>query len=223
MSTELIVFDLDDTLYFERDYNLSGLKAVSKFIDESIGGSPSYLFLEHEYLYGDRSRIFDNVLLNRGVHSREMVVRLVDIYREHCPDIKPCSDVEIVLRKLRERYKLAIVSDGYLVSQTRKFAALKLAEYFDEVCFTDSFGKEFWKPHKRAFVFVADKLGVRHEACMYIGDNIGKDFIAPNELGWQTVQILRANRIHQKQQASVEEEPKYKICSLYELKVILDG
>jgi FMN phosphatase YigB (HAD superfamily) len=25
-----------------------------------------------------------------------------------------------------------------------------------------------------------------------VGDNPGKDFIAPNELGWQTVQIRRA-------------------------------
>ena len=57
-------------------------------------------------------------------------------------------------------------------------------------------GRDFWKPSPRGFEKIGELLDVPHERCAYVGDNPAKDFVAPNALGWRTVQYVRAGQVH---------------------------
>jgi len=79
-----------------------------------------------------------------------------------------------------------------------KFDALGLADYFDAVIFTESLGpdRKYWKPSPEGFEIAAERLAVDHRACCYVADNPAKDFVAPNALGWRTIQLLLPEQVH---------------------------
>jgi putative hydrolase of the HAD superfamily len=196
----MIVFDLDDTLYLERDFVRSGFRNVAEVVAVAAGASPAdvYRFLWQGFLRGGRGRSFDELMRRwpsiERVHS---VGDLVGQYRRHTPGIRPLPEAVATLRDLRSvGAKLAMISDGPLASQSAKLAALGLADWFDEVIFTDQRGPEYWKPHPWAFEEVCSRLAAHPEESVYVGDNPHKDFIAPNRLGWDTVRLRRRGQLH---------------------------
>ena len=54
----------------------------------------------------------------------------------------------------------------------------------------------FWKPSTAGFERLLKVLNVKGQDCVYIADNEKKDFIAPNKLGFSTIQLIRPARIH---------------------------
>jgi putative hydrolase of the HAD superfamily len=60
-------------------------------------------------------------------------------------------------------------------------------------------------------------LGPAREACAYVADNPAKDFIAPNRLGWRSVQLLCPGQIHSANAAPKGGQPQVVIASLEEL------
>jgi len=222
---EAIVFDIDDTLYPERDYVFSGYRAVVDAFAGRLGASLEiYARMCALYATPERSRVFDVIVEEAGVagpDAERLVQAMVDTYRAHAPSIALAPDARAALAELRGRVRLGVISDGYLISQQRKAAALGLDAWFDEVILTDAWGRSFWKPHPRAFEEMADRLGVAHAACAYVGDNLAKDFVAPNSLGWTTVLVDRAGRVHAGATAPAGGEPHQFVCSLSELRDVL--
>jgi putative hydrolase of the HAD superfamily len=43
---------------------------------------------------------------------------------------------------------------------------------------------------------IAKRFDVAHQECAYVADNPSKDFVAPNALGWLTVQVTRGDGIY---------------------------
>ena len=66
----------------------------------------------------------------------------------------------------------------------------------DEIILTDEFGEGYAKPHPRAFELMSKRLAVEPARCVYVADNPAKDFLAPNALGWLTVQWRRTGQVH---------------------------
>ncbi|KKL12915.1 hypothetical protein LCGC14_2531000, partial [marine sediment metagenome] len=125
------------------------------------------------------------------------IAPLVEVYRCHRPRIGPCRGVRDFLTALRRRHKrLGVISDGYLPAQRLKLQALRLEGLFDAVIFTEEIGREAWKPSAVGFERMRRRLGVPSRRCAYVADNPAKDFVAPNRLGWLTVQWRRSGQIH---------------------------
>ena len=61
------------------------------------------------------------------------------------------------------------------------------------------------------------KLGVKPAQCVYVGDNPEKDFIAPNKLGFKTIQIVRPRGVHCKKQPPEGGRPGQIIGSISQL------
>ena len=90
---------------------------------------------------------------------------------------------------------LAIITDGYARGQWSKIRSLCLEKYIGKIVVTDDWGREFWKPHPRAFEYVQNSFS--SENCIYIADNPQKDFKAPAELGWMSsIRIRRKGSLH---------------------------
>lgn len=219
---KVIAFDLDDTLYPEKQYVFSGFKAVSQLMEDQFGNNNIYPELVKTFNKGERRKTFNITLGRLGIKYNEILIRaMVNFYRKHFPDIKPYNDVEPTLKNLRQKHNLILITDGYLNVQRNKVIALKIERFFKRILYTDKYGKDYWKPNLRAFQMVMSHFSVNNNECVYIGDNIKKDFFGPNKLGWLTIQIKRKDRIYSDIIENEEFAPKFKISSLLKLKEIL--
>ena len=196
--SSVVVLDLDDTLYLERDYVRSGMEAVGRWIQQEFGiGDFRHRALDH-FERGERRRIFDRVLHDLELEpTPPLIERMVQIYREHFPTLHLAPDAAAFLARRRTDRALALLSDGFLVSQRNKIGALGLdrLDIWPLVC-TDAWGRHYWKPHCRGFQHIQAHHGLPADRCLYVADNPAKDFIAPLRLGWRTIQILRPERVH---------------------------
>lgn len=188
---QTIVFDLDDTLYPERDYVLSGFRAVATWAEAHLGIPAPKGFAELEALFaqGVRGHVFDRWLSAHGKPDPALIPQLVEVYRGHRPSLKPFDTVPELLAGLRRRHRLGIVSDGHLSVQQRKLDALQLGQYFDAVVFSDTWGRDAWKPSPRPFAEALSRLSGTAESSVYVGDNPTKDFLGARQLGMFTIQL----------------------------------
>ena len=193
-----IVFDLDDTLYPELQYVKSGFAAIAGRLAGSQGDADQvYQMLWKAVEEGPRDRVFNRVLEQLGQDDdRQVIAELVGQYRCHRPRLQLDEQVKELLERLRGSYKLGLISDGYMPAQRLKVEALGLEGFFDHIIFTEQLGRAYWKPAARAFELMAEALDCQQKSCVYVADNPAKDFVGPNGLGWHTVQLKRADGVH---------------------------
>ena len=194
---QAVVFDLDDTLYPELRYVRSGFRAVAaRMTQGDFDTDRIFEMLWRAFEAGPRDRVFNTVLQQLGrADDPQIVAELVGLYRCHRPTLQLEPQVLGAIEKLHQKYKLGLITDGYLPTQRLKVEALRLENTFDHIIYTEELGREFWKPSSRSYELMAETLGCLHPQCVYIADNPAKDFIAPNRLGWLTIQLLRPDRV----------------------------
>ena len=218
-----MVFDLDDTLYPERDYVLSGYQAVSAQLQLQLKTDRRFdHWLWQRFMAGKSAGAFDtlNAYFRLGM-SKADIKGLVEVYRNHVPFIHPYDDVPATLERLHKRCKLGLLSDGLLPAQQLKLDVLGLARHFDAVVFTEELGRKAWKPSAAGFERASKLLDTPHESCAYVADNPCKDFVAPNKLGWLTVQFLRPDQVYSQNPAPSGGEPQVVVNSAAKLRTAL--
>jgi putative hydrolase of the HAD superfamily len=225
MRRHTVVFDLDDTLYPERQWALSGFRAAERWAKEALGLDGLAADMTRLLDQGHRGRIFDLVLAERlGTAAPETVKALVAAYRGNEPELTLFDDAAWVLDHLAPHMALGLVTDGEEDLQGRKIAALGIAPRFQSLVITGQLGPDraFWKPHRRPFETVAAGLPQDGRRLVYVGDNPAKDFVAPNAMGWLTIQIVRSGGIHDGAAVAEGGEPEHRIESLRALPELLD-
>lgn len=175
-----VIFDLDDTLYSEKEYVKSGYKAVSDYLG---GGFEDKLWLCFE---NGRPAI-DELIKELGRDNDKEV--LLNIYRSHKPIIHLYEGVVSVIEKLKQQeIKVGIITDGRSKGQRNKIEALGLFDVVDDVIITDELGGiQFRKPCDIAFRIMITKWRLDPSEVIYVGDNVNKDFQAPRQLGMKTI------------------------------------
>ena len=176
---KLVIFDLDDTLISEAEYVKSGYKVVSKFIEEKYKLNSEEVFEKLLIYFNDKIKNTFNKLLDdyQIIYTDDEIKELVNIYRNHKPNISFYKDVIPFVNQLKtKKIYTGIISDGYLNTQKNKIDALNANDLFDYIILTDELGKEFWKPNPKAFEMMIKKFNLKPEEIIYIGDNPKKDF-----------------------------------------------
>ena len=194
-----VVFDLDDTLISEKQYIRSGFKVISNKLSEEYKLDSEKIFNKMLELFDESSKeVFNRLLDYFSIkYDQDYILNLINIYRCHSPEIEFYEDVIPTITELRNKgYKLGIITDGYKETQLRKIEVLKCRELFDEIIITDELGREFWKPHEKSYKLMAEKLDVKLEDMIYVGDNVEKDFVTANILGLKTIKVCRENMIY---------------------------
>jgi len=216
---QAVVFDLDDTLYAERDYILSGYGAIAEHLsDDPARAGELRQWLWERFLGGQAGGAFDALDGNFSLGLEgPQIAELVEVYRNHSPRIAPRKGIPCLLEKLQRRSMLGIISDGFLPAQKLKLDALGIAGYFDAVIFTEALGRESWKPSPAGFEALCRELQFDASRCTYVADNPAKDFAAPNALGWRTVQLLLDGQIHSHKSAPRGGEAQLVVKSIDEL------
>lgn len=187
-----LILDLDDTLYDERDYVLSGFRAVA---GEIVRRFPA---VEAEGLYGlmvaeldahGRGKVFDRALEHAGVAADPQLVQaLVETYRDHRPKIVLWPGVADVLADLTRRYRTAVVTDGLAQMQRRKVEALGVETLVSEVLYC--WEHEAPKPDPACYIEALRRLDASPEDAVVIGDNPGHDMAAARAIGARSIRVL---------------------------------
>ena len=185
-----VVFDLDDTLYSELEYVKSGFKSIADYF-----GMPE---LEKE-LWGsfkNHNSPIDEVFANRDMQNYKSSA--LEIYRGHKPNISLYHGVrEMLLRINNGGRMLGLITDGRPDGQRAKISALGIQNLFNVIIITDELGDiTYRKPSSKAFIMMRDKMNIPFERMVYVGDNINKDFIAPNKLGMKQIYFNNPEKIH---------------------------
>jgi len=221
-----VVFDLDDTLYDEIEYCKSGFRAVAEFLAELPEAPPAeriFGALCEQFTAGNRTKTFNSALNELNISYDDKRIReLVNAYRSHIPRIKLPQDSRDVLCELRAKYTLALLTDGFLPGQNLKVQSLGIEKYFKCIVYTEQLGREFWKPSPAGFEKIIKTLNAKPENMVYIADNEKKDFIAPNKLGFLTVQLIRHARLHTSISARPGAKAQHIIHKISQLPALLD-
>lgn len=177
-----VVFDLDDTLYPEKEYVRSGFKAVAALLPRS-DGIENKLWRAFEAGFP----AIDTVLRAEGLADEEIRAACITAYRNNTPDIRLYDGIRQLLSDLRRGgIRLGIITDGRPEGQRAKIVALGLDTLVDEIIVTDELGgTQFRKPCDIAFRILKGRLRTEYAEMLYVGDNAEKDFTAPEKLGMQ--------------------------------------
>ena len=211
----IIVFDLDEVLYDEKTYVISGFRAVSEFLekDEAIPKKIIFEYLKRRLKNG-RERIFNDLLDNFRIYSQKNLEKYISVYRTHTPKIKLYSDAKDCLKRLKN-YPLYIVTDGNKMVQKNKIKALNLENHVKKTILTSNYGLRNSKPSTFCFQKICDMEKTSPTNLVYIGDDPHKDFVGLKREGFKTIRLFKGR--FKNERLSKEFEADYKIKSLKEI------
>ena len=208
-----VVFDLDDTLYNELDFLKSAYISIAKELDPK-GWQQLYVLMFS--LYRNNKDVFEVISTKYG-HNKTL---LIQMYRDHTPNITLFKGVlDTIKAILAKNGKVGILTDGRSHTQRNKIKALGLNDFVDFIVISEEVGSE--KPNPNNFKIIEAKSN--SEVHYYIGDNLKKDFIAPNTLGWKTICLIDSGlNIHNDgyRHLTKQQTPQHYIFAIEELDII---
>lgn len=221
-----VIFDLDDTLYPEIDYVISGFRVTANYISLKLKVEYEEVFNKLLALFKqNRNNVFNRFLEPYNVDEK-FIDECIKLYRNHFPDIKLNEEAQVILQLLKKNeFKIGIITDGRPEGQRNKIKALELERYCDSIIITDELGGiEYRKPSEIPYKKIFEQLNVEAREAIYVGDNPVKDFITANKLGMFTIMVKNSNSIHKQTEMSLSSEylPKTTINNLFDIKELLN-
>lgn len=207
----VVAFDLDDTLFRERDFCRSGFQFLCDPLRYRVADIKPYPSKEELSLI---SRAMDKELTDRRnpfIPFEQFFKPLVeqsgfewnlkehiDSYRGHYPESLSLSkETEDVLTTLAaQNVRLAVITDGRSVTQRMKIKALGIDRFVDGslILISEETGHD--KHSKEMFATVV-RTFPEASGFFYVGDNPEKDFYNPNLMGWTSIQVpYHSDNVH---------------------------
>jgi len=207
----VIVFDLDDTLYEEREFVESGFRAVANQLFDETGQSVYDMLLQWRDL-GEPDPFRLAIARTDAACSK---AELLKTYREHNPTLQQNSELLDLLQTLKKSgHPLGVLTDGRSTTQRNKLRSLGVDQLVDEIVISEEFGST--KPDERNYLHFTAQFPNR--TYMYVADNPEKDFVTPNRLDWITVCLLdHGSNIHPQNFESLplKYRPHYRVHRLF--------
>lgn len=185
-AVKAVIFDMDNTLLEFVEAQIEACRCVAKHL-----GSGSTMGLLDYFLRGihgveDHENIAD-YMKDRGVYDEGKFRECCRIYDEvKLRSIEPYPGVRETLEELRGRgLKLAVVTDAHNGNATARLRKTGLLHLLDVVVSADMAGRK--KPEPDSIRLALQKLGVKAEEAVLVGDSLRRDIAAGKRLGMLTV------------------------------------
>ena len=209
MNQKGIIFDLDDTLYSEKDYVISGFMNVAVYLEEKydINYGDSFMFLKSRFEANGREQVFD-ALLEKFMSKKnefeltQIINNMVEVYRGHVPNIKLDIEIIDILKKIKKLgWQMSIVTDGLPSMQKNKISSLGLELLVDNIIYCWEHNSP--KPSSLGFKIASEKMNIDIRNCIVVGDHPEKDIVPARKLNARAYRIkterfghLDANKIY---------------------------
>lgn len=222
MRQKVVCFDLDDTLYKEIDFLKSGYRKVSDMVGKRYGLDALEVYARLLSWYNQGENPFERMNERYGLDNP--LGDYLNVYRYHQPSISLSQETVSTLDAIKDSgCVFGIISDGREITQKQKIEALGLSKWIEPESVFINEDKKYFKPNHWSFdrfmLTCYEKYPNADLDFYYVGDNTDKDFLAPNELGWETICLLDDGRNIHKQIFDLSKEylPKHTIKSMVEL------
>ena len=154
--TAVIVFDLDDTLYSEYEYKLSGIRAI---VDTVAALYPDW---DSDDLWRsidpNGKDWLDKLCRHCGFNESEKQVLLWQ-YRLHRPTLTPYAPHDFLSELTAPFAARALITDGRSLTQRLKLEALGLYSLFDDILVSEACASE--KPTANASAIYKTNMPAR--------------------------------------------------------------
>lgn len=185
-----VIFDLDDTLYSEKQYVRSGYRKIGIYLGREEAADKLW-----EYFEVGKPAI-DEYLSEIGETDKQ--AECLKVYREQIPEITLYDGVVEMIHDIKSKgIKVGIITDGRPEGQRNKMKVLGLDKLVDDIIITDELGGvQFRKPCDIAFRIIQNRWRTPFEQMVYVGDNPNKDFQAPKQLGMRSVYFKNTDGLY---------------------------
>lgn len=198
-----VFFDLDNTLW---DFRKNAKLALEKlYIKYDVENRYGFTFDEFHPYYHDsneglwalirdkkitkeelRARRFKEAFDNLGINNDELAAIFEDEYMETITNYNEVVDGAMeLLEYLKPKYKLHIITNGFIEVSKRKIETSDLNGYFDTVTYADEI--KILKPDPRIYTLAIQKAKANVEESIYIGDDWIADALGAKEFGMSSI------------------------------------
>ncbi|TRO65708.1 YjjG family noncanonical pyrimidine nucleotidase [Christiangramia sabulilitoris] len=214
---EHVFFDLDHTLW-DFDKN-SALAFQEIFEDENLNLNLDdflevYLPINFKYWELYRNNAISKEALRYGrlkdsfdvlnFNTVDSTINLIaDKYIEYLPKNNHLLEGSMeLLLKLKDKYRLHIITNGFEEIQQKKMEASGIHEFFQTITTSEEAGVK--KPHPQIFEMALKKSNALVEKSVMIGDNIEADIIGAYNYGLKVIHIDSYGQSSQGQHPKIE-------------------
>jgi putative hydrolase of the HAD superfamily len=180
-----ILLDLDGTLFAREAAFWSWL------LEEAAGRSLDWQQIAELDVrgHGPKGPLLEQLALalewpERGLEARLQRLRL-GILRHARPDPR----LQDLLARLRQRYRLGVVTNGSTQSQRGKLRGLGIESCFDPIVVSEEVGHR--KPEFAIFRLALRSWDLPHDQVLFVGDDALKDIGGARGAGLHALQVLR--------------------------------
>lgn len=161
-----------------------------------------------------RALRFRKALGHFGVRDARLAKELEETYMDRCPHRSALNPgVLQLLRDLRPRYRMHIITNGFLETQLVKLSASGIRPFFDVVLTSEQAGAN--KPSARIFRHALRSARAKAEESLMIGDNAVADIGGARNAG--------IDQAHYTVEAEGDPQATYRFSHFDELRGILGG
>jgi putative hydrolase of the HAD superfamily len=185
MDTAAVAFDLDDTLAVTRVDRATLLAEALRDVGAPQRSRKAYLQAHAENLTArSREPVFERLFEDENVDAAAVAAA----YRDRVnAALEPVPGVEGMLADLRERYRLGLLTNGPVMAQRSKLAALGWTDAFDAALVTGELAAG--KPEPAAFESLLSELGTDASETVFVGNDVTADVGGAVAAGIDAVQV----------------------------------
>lgn len=203
---EIIVFDMDDTLYdqtmpfreayrqiFGNRFNVDVDKLFQlsrKYSDELfLPSQRGEISMEEVFIYRIQKAFED---MNIKITDSE-AIQFQRMYEYGQSHIHMSETIPEILTICKRTKKLGLISNGPSEHQWNKVKQLGVLDWIEREHIFISGDLNMAKPDAAIFLYVSNYFNVKPEQCLYIGDNYYNDVVGAKRAGWEMIWLNQHN------------------------------
>jgi putative hydrolase of the HAD superfamily len=198
-----ICFDLDNTLWEIEPVLTRAERILADWLEARYPRIPgrftasAVLEMRAALLRDEPHRAYDLSYLRRETiarlaaevgYERDMAHEAFALWHAARNEVEPYAEVVAALGILKQRYRLATLSNG-----NADLGAIGLAHHFEISLNAGALGCA--KPDPRTYARVADSLTLKPAEILFVGDEPHADVVGPRAAGMQTVWVNRGGEV----------------------------
>lgn len=193
MAIRAIFFDLDDTIGHRE---ASAYDCYARIIRDNSSIDDPFEFeavVQDCMLWDEKGNINKDHIKDmlKKTYGIELPYEDLNVYWDQIlwEHYVPYDDAAYTLEQLSGKYMLALLSNGPSDGQRNKLRQCGLDKYFDPERIIVSGDYGIKKPDPRIFIIACEKLGVKPEEAVYVGDIYARDVLGAHRAGLTPVWI----------------------------------
>lgn len=200
---QIIIFDLDDTIYEQKMYDTPALLNVSKYLAIKLKVSKNKIFQSLRNLKKNKrgkspKLIFDFYLKNRIKDKKNFLLlkkKCINLFQKYnCKNLKHAKSLKSFLKFIHKKKVLFMVTNGDIKRQKRKIKYLGVSSYFKKIFILDNINYKA-KPSIKSVDYLKKYLMKnKNKKSVFVGDNLYTDKVFAKKLKIKFIHFEFSNK-----------------------------